>query len=254
MFRLETQDEIEEINHFAMLLLRKTRPQLSESQRRIVAQDLIRRVIKKLALESETSEKTVSKTIKEHCELKRNNSMPTRVKQGVDFRFSAKPSVSNADKYFPKPKSEAPEDICRAKRRAAFFNKQLARDKKGPDSGRSSICSNFSFNVNHSSTQNEIRLDSGRHSINSISDIFAHTPRKLAGDRKNWQSCAAKSVKDCRKYVHDISRGAPQMKKKRICESYSSTKSEDGCMASTSSDCSDLEDVFTRLCSLGGKK
>lgn len=154
MFRFETQSEIDEVNNFTMLLLRRTRPHLSENQRRIIAQDLIGTVTKAVSSEPDPPEKIVSKNNKERCELVKDNSMSVRVERTLSF--------GTREKCLPKLKFDTPEDICRAKRRQAFQNRSQLRTSTESNSEKpSKSCS-----------------DSGKTRAESVTKAMSSEPRK----------------------------------------------------------------------------
>lgn len=84
MFRFESQSQFEEITSFTMDLLRRTRGDLSENTREIIAAHLIRKASK--AVMEESLRDGCRYRVKGSGELRRNHSMPARIRKGVDVR------------------------------------------------------------------------------------------------------------------------------------------------------------------------
>lgn len=84
MFRFESQSQFEEITSFTMDLLRRTRGDLSENTREIIAAHLIRKASK--AVTEESLRDGCRYRVKGSGELRRNHSMPARIRKGVDVR------------------------------------------------------------------------------------------------------------------------------------------------------------------------
>lgn len=103
-----SQSELDDIVSYTMDLLRKTRMELPDNIREIIAADLIRRVAQRKLEESERCYYKCHP--KNNSGFRRNYSMPARIKNGADVR--------NIKQNIVKMKTR--EEICREKWRASF--------------------------------------------------------------------------------------------------------------------------------------